>query len=141
MGSKITVVLKFWGITLILDKILQLGQEHHKIHFNLVKAMNECEVGIKSIKSLNEAFFLKSLWTLLTNPTYLWASILMGKYGRRWRWYTLIAKASVPRLWRELVKMKMQLNWKVIQHNRERTRGKCLIETNRAWWIHNAKCI
>lgn len=42
-------------------------------------------VGIKSLKQMNEAFLLKLLWRLTTDPTNLWAQVLTQKYGRSWK--------------------------------------------------------
>lgn len=73
-------------------------------------------VGIKSLKHMNEAFVLKSLWRLHTNPSDLWVQVLLGKYGRSWReGEQLSAKPTDSRLWKELVR-----NWATFEQNIER---------------------
>ncbi|CAJ2637065.1 unnamed protein product [Trifolium pratense] len=39
-------------------------------------------LGIKSPHQMNEAFLMKMLWNLITNPNDLWCRVLYSKYGR-----------------------------------------------------------
>lgn len=70
-------------------------------------------VGIKSLKHMNEAFILKSIWRLHTNSSDLWAQVLIGKYGRTWReGGQILAKPTDSRLWKAMVK-----NWDLFEQN------------------------
>jgi len=39
-------------------------------------------LGIKKPHHMNEAFLMKILWNLITNPNDLWCKVLYSKYGR-----------------------------------------------------------
>ena len=44
--------------------------------------MNEGDLGIKRPHHMNDAFLLKMLWNLFTEPDDLWCKVLYSKYGR-----------------------------------------------------------
>lgn len=61
-------------------------------------------VGIKSLRSMNEAFLSKILWKLHTDSTNLWVQVLLGKYGTNWNLKEkLVAMKFDSRLRKELL--------------------------------------
>lgn len=71
-------------------------------------------MGIKSLELMNEAFLLKLLWRLFSDPNALWVKVMLGKYGRQGEeGRKLIAKPTDSRLCSEMIKL-----WEVFSTGR-----------------------
>lgn len=102
----------------ILDKVERIqhsfiwgdsegGRMWHAITWEtMCRPKEQGGVGLKSLRSVNDAFLSKILWRLHTHPSNLWAQVLLGKYGRGWNMLEQpLAKGGDSRLWKELVRV------------------------------------